>query len=99
MRFITRAIACDREFKQAMLTFGEQYAARVPLPISAGGLSDGAMEAFLAEALKVASEKSSRPRLILVRDEAEGRALASLLLEAGEEAYYFPARDFVFLNI
>ena len=27
MRFITRAITCDREFKQAMLTLGEQYTA------------------------------------------------------------------------
>ena len=99
MRFITRAITCDREFKQAMLTLGEQYAARVPLPISAGGLSDGAMEAFLTEALKTASHHATRPRLILVRDEGEGRALTSLLLEEGEEAYYFPARDFVFLNI
>ena len=49
MRFITRAIANDREFKQAMLTLAEQYTAHIPLPISAGGLSDGAMEAFLAE--------------------------------------------------
>ena len=99
MRFITRAITYDREFKQAMLTLDEQYAARVPLPISASGLSDGALEAFLTEALKTARTISPFPRLILVKDESEGRALAALLSSEGEEACYFPARDFVFLNI
>jgi transcription-repair coupling factor (superfamily II helicase) len=99
MRFITRAITYDREFKQAMLTLDEQYAARVPLPISASGLSDGALEAFLTEALKTARTVSPFPRLILVKDESEGRALAALLSSEGEEACYFPARDFVFLNI
>ena len=99
MRFITRAITHDREFKQAMLTLGEQYTARVPLPLSASGLSDGALEAFLTEAVRTAHATSLRPRLVLVREEREGRALASLLSEEGEEAYYYPSRDFVFSNI
>ena len=99
MRFITRAITKDREFKQAMLTLGEQYAANVPLPISASGLSDGAKEAFLCEALFAASEFSGAPRLVFVKDEGEGRALAAFLAGEGIPAAYFPTRDFVFLNI
>ena len=99
MRFITRAITQDREFKQAMLTLGEQYAARVPLPINVSGLSDGAQEAFLVEAIRFASERSPRPRLLFAKDETEGRALTSFLVSEGEAAYYFPSRDFVFLNI
>ena len=99
MRFITRAMTHDREFKQAMLTLGEQYTARIPLPLSASGLSDGALEAFLIEAVRTARSASPRPRLVLVREEREGRALASLLTEEGEEACYYPSRDFVFSNI
>ena len=99
MRFITRAITKDREFKQAMLSLGEQYRANVPLPISASGLSDGAKEAFLCEALRAAETFSGAPRLVLAKDENEGRALTAFLAEEGVSAAYFPPRDFVLLNI
>ena len=99
MRFVTRAITADREFKQAMLTLGEQFRATVPLPLSASGLSDGAKEAFLVETLREAREKLCVPRIVFAKDESEGRAQAALLTAEGEEALYYPARDFVFLNI
>ena len=51
MRLVTSAITADREFKQAMLTLAEQMRAETPLPLSANGLSDGALEAFVVETL------------------------------------------------
>ena len=99
MRLATHAITQDREFKQAMLVLAEQYKTAKPLPLSASGLSDGALEAFLAEALKEANALSDASRLVFVKDESEGRSLAAFLSSEGENACYFPARDFVFLNI
>ena len=99
MRLATHAITQDREFKQAMLVLAEQYKTAKPLPLSASGLSDGALEAFLAEALKEANALSDVSRLVFVKDESEGRSLAAFLSSEGENACYFPARDFVFLNI
>ena len=99
MRRITSAITADREFKQAMLVLKDQLHASVPLPLSASGLSDGALEAFLTEALYELRTLSGDPRLVFVKDESEGRSVAAFLTAMGEEAYYFPTRDFVFMNI
>ncbi len=99
MRFITAAMREDREFKEAMLALREQLSATRPLPLSASGLSEGAREAFVVETLRELSAIRTAPTLLLVREETEGRALAALLSEAGLPAVYYPARDFVFLNI
>ncbi len=99
MRRITSAMTADREFKQAMLVLAEQLRASVPLPLSASGLSDGALEAFLSETLYELRTLSDDPRLVFVKDESEGRSLTAFLSAQGEEAYYFPARDFVFTSI
>ena len=99
MRLATYAITQDREYKQAMLVLAEQYRASKPLPISASGLSDGAIEAFLVEALREVKSLSNASRLVFVKDESEGRSLAAFLSAEGENACYFPARDLVFLNI
>ena len=99
MRLVTSAITADREFKQAMLTLAEQMRAETPLPLSANGLSDGALEAFIIETLDELARTSEARRLVLVKEESEGRALASLLCARGHEALYLPARDFVFMNV
>jgi transcription-repair coupling factor (superfamily II helicase) len=99
LKLITRTITSDREFTGACLTVSEQFRAAHRLPISVNGLSDGAEDAFLAELLRYGSEKHPAPRLVFVTEEGEARALTDRLSAEGLEAFYYPARDFVFLNI
>ena len=99
MRLASSAIVADREFLQASLAFKEQLAAEKPLPLSVSGLADGAREAFLSEMLRVSSEASPRPSLVLASDENEARTLTASLCADGIDAVYFPPRDLVLLNI
>ncbi len=99
MKLITRTITADREFTGACLTVTEQFKAAKPLPISINGLSEGASEAFLTELLRYGEEKHPTPRLLLVAEETEARELTATLTAEGINAVFYPARDFVFLNI
>ena len=99
MRFVSSAIAADREFYQARIALLEQFAANKPLPLSINGLSDGALDAFLTEVLHAAGAEYPRPSLVLAADEGEARATAARLSGDGVPAVFYPARDFVLLNI
>ena len=99
MKLITRTITTDREFSGVCMTLSEQLTAAKPLPISVSGLSDGASDAFLTELLRFADEKKRAPRLLFATDEKEASRVAALLASEGLPAFYYPARDFVFLNI
>ncbi len=99
MRLVSSAIVADREFYQARLALSEQFRANKPLPLSVNGLSDGARDAFLSELLRASGEENPRPSLVLAADEGEARATAARLCEDGIPAVFYPARDFVYLNI
>ena len=99
MRLVSSAILADREFYQAKLVLDAQLSAPKPLPLSVNGLSDGARDAFLAELLHYVGEERKAPTLLLAEDESEARTLASRLAAEGIRALYYPARDFVLLNI
>ncbi len=99
MRLITSLITEDREFYQASLALSEQFRANKPLPLSVNGLADGARDAFLAEILRYAAAEHPAPSLLLVSEESEARALTASLTADGITALYYPARDFLFLNI
>ncbi len=99
MRLVSSAILADREFYQAKIVLSEQMRAPKPLPLSVNGLSDGARDAFLAELLHYAGEELKAPALIFAEDESEARAVAARLASEGISALYYPARDFVLLNI
>ncbi len=99
MKLITRTITTDREFLGVCKTLDEQMRASKPLPISVNGLSDGASDAFLTELTRYAGEHHPAPRLLFATEEKEAARLAALLAAEGLPALYFPARDYVFLNI
>ncbi len=99
MKLITRTITADREFLGVCRALDEQLSAEKPLPISVSGLSDGASDAFLTELLRYAAEKYPTPRLLFVTDEGAAARTASFLSAEGLNALYYPAKDFVFLNI
>ena len=99
MRLITSLITEDREFYQLSLALAEQLTATKALPLSVNGLSEGAKDAFLTELLRFASTEHPAPSLVFVSEENEARALAASLQADGIAAQYYPARDFLFLNI
>ncbi len=95
MQKVTNPIRLDREFRGASITLSETVAAKTPLPIVVNGLSGGAADAFLAEAIRDhRSEPSHRPALIFCRDEAEAARVSAMLSDAGLRAAAYPAREF-----
>ena len=96
---ITELIRLDKEFRDFSACLEETYRKPKPLPIVVNGLSGGAADAFLAEAVLDAMEISDRPVLILVGDDAERTAVCSSLQRAGLDAVEYKPRDFVFHNI
>ncbi len=95
MQKVTNPIRLDREFRGASITLSETVAAKTPLPIVVNGLSGGAADAFLAEAIRDhRSDPSHRPALVFCRDEAEAIRVSAMLSDAGLRAAAYPAREF-----
>ena len=94
---ITNPIRLDREFRGAMIALSETVAAKTTLPIVVNGLSGGAADAFLAEAIRDhRADPSHRPALVFCRDEAEAVRVCAMLSDAGLCAAAYPAREFCF---
>ena len=94
---ITNPIRLDREFRGAVIALSETVAAKNPLPIVVNGLSGGAADAFLAEAIRDhRADPSHRPALVFCRDEAEAIRVSAMLSDAGLRAAAYPAREFCF---
>ena len=96
---INELIRLDKEFRDFSQCLADTYRMTRPLPIVVNGLSGGAHEAFLTEALRDAASISDLPVLILVGDDASRAALCSTLVSAGLDAVEYKPRDFVFHNI
>ncbi|MBR5044995.1 MAG: hypothetical protein IKX66_06560, partial [Clostridia bacterium] len=95
MQRITNPIRLDREYRGASQTLSETVAAKTPLPIVVNGLSGGAADAFLAEAIRDhRADPSRRPALVFTRDESEANRVAAMLSDAGLSAAAYPAREF-----
>ena len=95
MQKITNPIRLDREFRGATLSLSETVAAKTPLPIVVNGLSGGAADAFLAEAIRDhRADPSHRPALVFTRDESEAIRVSAMLTDAGLRAAVYPAREF-----
>ena len=95
MQRITNPIRLDREYRGASQTLSETVAAKTPLPIVVNGLSGGAADAFLAEAIRDhRADPSRRPALVFARDESEANRVAAMLSDAGLSAAAYPAREF-----
>ncbi len=95
MQKITNPIRLDREFRSATLTIRETVGGRSPLPVVVNGLSGGAADAFIAEAIRDhRADPSHRPALVFTRDESEAIRVAAMLSDTGLSAAVYPAREF-----
>ena len=97
---ITNPIRLDREFRGASVTLLETVAAKTPLPIVVNGLSGGAADAFLAEAIRDhRADPTHRPALVFCRDESEAIRVSAMLTDAGLRSAVYPAREFCFYHM
>ena len=95
---ISSFIRADREFSSAMLTLGEAYRSKNPLPMVINGLAGGASLAFLYEAVGEAIGLSDSPVLVLTSSDEE-RARVCTYLSSGFAAVEYKPRRPVFHNI
>ncbi len=94
------SIRLDKEFTSYASALKTQLSAPQPLPIAVSGLSEGASDAFLIEAVKEAmSYGLSAPCVILCESATELSRLSDLLLQNGIDADRYPMRELVFHNI
>ncbi len=96
---ISKIIRQDREFGAFAECLAADVKARTPLPIVINGLSGGASDAFVTEAVAEARALTGRPILILTADDTERSETASTLFRAGLRAAEYKPREPVFHNI
>ena len=99
MQKITKIIRTDSEFSAFASCMRKAYSADECLPIAINGLTGGAENAFLAEAVRDAVKVSGRAVLILVESEGERARVTDLLCRAEVNAVGYKKRDLVFHNI
>ena len=95
---ISGIIRHDKEFSAFVDCLRTDLSAKTPLPIVINGLSGGAVDAFVTEAVKEAISLS-RPVLILTADDAQRGAVHSTLLRSGIRSAEYKPRELVFHNV
>ena len=95
---ISRIIRHDKEFSAFVDCLRTDLRAKAPLPIVINGLSGGAVDAFVTEAVKE-SISLSRPVLILTADDAQRVAVNATLLRSGIRSAEYKPRELVFHNV
>ena len=93
MKHLSPLIRLDREFDAFLCALDEQLLAPRPLPLVVNGLSRGADDAFLLEAVCEAHKRSSAPVLVLTQDEASCERYRALLSGTELRVCHFPERD------
>ncbi len=96
---ISELIREDKEYREFSKCLNDAYKQTNPLPIVINGLSGGAVDAFLAEAIRDAKGISNTPVLLLVGDDEEASAMTELLSSHGLRAEEYKPRELVFHNI
>ena len=96
---ISKIIRQDREFIAFLECLRGDMNAREPLPIVINGLSGGASDAFITEAVKEIVSIGRAPVLVLTADDGERSDVLSVLLRSGIRAAEYKPRDLVFYNI
>jgi len=96
---ISKIIRQDKEFGAFLECFKAQTLREVPLPIVINGLSGGAADAFITEAVIENSALTGCPILILTTDDTERSELAGMLSRSGLRIAEYKARELVFHNI
>ena len=92
-------IRLDREFIQSVETACEALRSPKPLPVVINGLTGGASDAYVAEAIGDICKSSDSPILILTPSDAERRRVLGVLLSFGVDAIEFKPRELIFHNI
>ena len=93
MKHLSPLIRLDREFDAFLTALDAQLCAPRPLPLVVNGLSKGADDAFLIEAVREARGKSGSPVLVMAQDESACERCVALLSSAGLRISRFPERD------
>ena len=99
MQKISTLIRADREFLHSMETLRAQIAANNSQPIIINGLTGGAQDAYIAEAIIEAREITRSPSLILVGSDSERQRIAAYLSSLGIDSAEFKPREPIFYNI
>ena len=99
MERISSLIRADGEYKKFLISLGEAFKLKEPLPIAVNGLSGGAELAFLTESVIEARKISRAPVLVLVESESEREKVTEALTLSGIFALQYKKRDLVFHNI
>lgn len=89
----------DREFRDSLKTMAEAYSAAVSLPMVVNGLTGGARDAYLCEAVSEAVRISSSAVPVFVGNDEEAERICALLCGSGLRASVYRPRDLVFHNI
>ena len=92
-------IRYDREFSQSITAAREALSAAKPLPIVINGLSGGAADAYVFEAISDLRESGYSTALVLAPTDSECARIARYLSLSGINAMHYKPRDFVFYNV
>ena len=95
---ISSLIRQDGEFLASVETMREAFSKSVPLPVAINGLSGGAEDAYLVEAVKEA-RRLAKTVVVLVGNDAQRERVNALLCRSGVNSVSYKSRDLVFYNI
>ena len=101
---ISSLIRQDREFNSSVVAMEESYARSEALPIVINGLTGGALDAYVTEAVTegcriLSSRGSLAPVLVLAPTDEEAERVNGQLLSAGVKSARYKLREPVFHNI
>ncbi len=99
MSLLTQCIRTEPEYAQ-LRQATERAFRHSPLPILAGGLCDGAADAFLVSLLEdTAHLRGNAPALLVCSEEKDCLRLLGVLERSGLRAAFYMTRDLTFYNI
>ena len=96
---ISHLIRSDKEFSAFIECLANAHRSTEHYPIAVNGLSGGAENAFLSEAVYEARKISGAPVLVLVGNDEAASYVCAGLCDSGLNAAEYKPRDFVFYNV
>ena len=99
MSKISSFIRLDGEYSHFVETTATEFKAKNPLPIIINGLSGGALDAFMVEAVADARRASASTVLVILDNDTECAKCTESLATLGLKAARYRPRDLVFHNI
>ena len=99
MMNISRIIRLDKEFTAFAECFASDLRSASPLPIVINGLSGGAADAFITEAVREAVSLGRSPVIVLTADDNERSEVFATLARTELKVAEYKPRELVFHNI